>query len=207
MKRKQKYKHMLLRSLWIGQSYRKVESNHWAFTPPEVWSLNPPPGRIIHAKRKKWSPFPCVSTVKNASRWCGWSNLRCVPTFSWRKRRRGITLLQRRQGSTAHNSSCKPLVRIACHRRPSGIPNRHPFRDWHFLSLRSKNFPKKLVLTHKEKGHALGRNESPGRWWRRGAPQKPWLNHIKFEENSNVSKRCRSMDWFAAIFLRIRSSW
>ena len=32
------------------QDVRKVELNHWAAKPPQVWSLRPPPGRIMHTK-------------------------------------------------------------------------------------------------------------------------------------------------------------
>jgi len=49
---------------------RKVESNHWAFTPPEVWSLNPPPGKIMHAKKEKWI-HPHATTLFHKSPWIG----------------------------------------------------------------------------------------------------------------------------------------
>ena len=33
---------------WWARHVRKVESNNWAAKPPEVWSLSPPPGGIMH---------------------------------------------------------------------------------------------------------------------------------------------------------------
>ena len=53
---------------------RKVESNNWASTPPKVWSLDPPPGRIMHTEL--WNQSFCeryrkieskCKTIKNNS--------------------------------------------------------------------------------------------------------------------------------------------